>query len=82
MIKMLTGSSCPACTMLKKRLDAEGLEYEPLDIEEPEGANLARSLGVRSIPVLVKMSDSGSIKVTETITGSSHPMEKYKEFFN
>jgi len=79
MIKMLTSDSCSACKMLKARLDAEGLEYEPLDIEEDEGMDLAKSLGVRHIPVLVKLVDD---KVVGTLTGASYPTNKYKEFFN
>jgi len=79
MIKMLTGSSCSACNMLKKRLDAEGLVYETLNIEEDEGMDLAKSLGVRHIPVLVKLIE-GSVK--ETLTGASYPTIRYKEFFS
>jgi len=77
MIKMLSGSSCSACNMLKKRLEAEGLvDYEVLDIEEDEGMNLAKSLGLRHIPVLV------NIDVKGTLTGASHNMKTYKEFFS
>ena len=79
MIKMLTGSSCSACTMLKNRLDAEGLKYETLSIEEDEGMDLAKSLGVRHIPVLVKLVEDS---VKGTLTGASYPMDKYKEFFS
>ena len=79
MIKMLTGSSCSACNMLKKRLDAENLEYEVLSIEEDEGMSLAKSLGVRHIPVLVKLVEDS---VVGTLTGASYPTIKYKEFFS
>jgi len=79
MIKMLTGSSCSACNMLKKRLDAEGLVYEVLSIEEDEGMDLAKSLGVRHIPVLVKLVEDS---VVGTLTGASYPTIKYKEFFS
>jgi glutaredoxin len=79
MIKMLTGTSCSACTMLKARLDAEGLSYEPLDVKSDEGMALVESLNVRSIPVLVK---SENDKVTGTLAGASHPNSKYKEFFS
>ncbi len=79
MIKMLTGASCSACTMLKKRLDAEGLVYETLDVESDEGMSLAKSLGVRHIPVLVKLIEDN---VKDTLTGASYPTIKYKEFFS
>ena len=79
MIKMLTGTSCSACTMLKKRLDAEGLIYETLDVESDEGMSLAKSLGVRHIPVLVKLIEDN---VKDTLTGASYPTIKYKEFFS
>jgi len=79
MIKMLTGDSCSACRMLKKRLDAEGLVYETLNIEGEEGMDLAKSLGVRHIPVLVKLIE-GNVK--GTLTGASYPTIKYKEFFS
>jgi len=79
MIKMLTGDSCSACKMLKKRLDAEGLVYETLNIEEEEGMDLVKSLGVRHIPVLVKLIE-GNVK--GTLTGASYPTIKYKEFFS
>jgi hypothetical protein len=65
--------------MLKARLDAEGLEYETLNIEEDEGMNLAKSLGVRHIPVLVKLIEDS---VVGTLTGASYPTVKYKEFFS
>jgi len=79
MIKMLTGAHCSACTMLKKRLDAEELVYETVDVESEEGMSLAKSLGVRHIPVLVKLVEG---KVKDTLTGASYPTTKYKEFFS
>jgi len=79
MIKMLTGSNCPACTMLKNRFEAIGLGhvYSQLDIESEEGTNLARAQGIRSIPVLVKFEGDS---VVDTLTGASHTIPKYKEF--
>jgi CO dehydrogenase nickel-insertion accessory protein CooC1 len=65
--------------MLKARLDAENLEYEVLSIEEDEGMDLAKSLGVRHIPVLVKEVEGS---VVGTLTGASYPTDKYKEFFS
>jgi len=79
MIKMLSGSSCSACSMLKKRLDAENLEYEVLSIEEDGGMDLAKSLHIRHIPVLVKFVKDD---VVGTLTGASYPTTKYKEFFS
>lgn len=77
-IVMLTGNGCPACTMLKNRLDNEGLMdgMVVMNVHENSSAqSMMRSLGLRSVPVLVKNG-------TETLIGGSHPMEKYKDFLN
>lgn len=75
---LLTGNGCPNCVTLKNRLEAEGLldEVEVRNVHEDEGAReLLMSLGLRSIPVLVKHGHS-------TIVGATHPIEKYKDFMN
>jgi glutaredoxin len=80
-VVMLTGSRCAECTKLKNRLNSGGLvgKYEELSVETEEGLSMAKSLGVRSIPVLVEMNEG---LVVQTITGSSYEISKYKELFN
>ena len=47
MIKLLT-THCPRCTVLKKKLDAAGVEYEMIEDED-----VIRSYGIDFVPALV-----------------------------
>jgi mycoredoxin len=56
MITMYTTSWCPDCTATKKALDALGLAYTEVDIEQnPTAATRVMELnqGKRSVPTLV-----------------------------
>ena len=65
MIKLYTGSSCPACTALKKRLAKLNLEgYEECNISNSEHKDALVSLGLRSIPVLALYNDKGVMRNT------------------
>jgi glutaredoxin len=79
MIIMLTGSHCSHCTLLKGRLDAEGLEFIPVDVKSAEGEAFVTSLNVRTIPILIKKVEGKAIM---TLRGSDKTMSAYKEFFN
>jgi glutaredoxin len=80
-VVMLTGASCTACTKLKNILKREGLgdKFKELSVETEEGLNLAKALGARSIPVLIKM-DNGAVE--KSLVGSSLELVKYKELFS
>ena len=79
MIIMLTGDNCSYCTLLKDRLDAEGLEFTPVDVKSAAGEAFVTSLNVRTIPILIKKVEGKAIM---TLRGSDKTMSAYKEFFN
>lgn len=73
---LLTGPGCAPCNMLKKRLEAEGLLEDIIifSIDSGSGTAMARTLGIKSVPALVRDGTK------DFILGASHPMTKYKEF--
>lgn len=53
MIKVYTTETCPYCVMVKKYLQAKGIEYEEIDVtNDPETRQqLLDKTGVMSVPV-------------------------------
>ena len=47
MVTIYTTATCPKCKILKKKMDAKGIEYEECRDEEK-----MRDLGIMSVPVL------------------------------
>lgn len=71
MTKLYSAEWCGACRTARNALDARGIEYTYIDVDEhPEEVAM---LGIRSIPVIVR--DDG-----ERMTGISGGMGKLIEF--
>lgn len=56
MIKVIGTKNCGKCEEVKKALDAKGIEYEYIPIEELSMQSLAAvsQMGCRSLPILLK----------------------------
>jgi len=55
---LLTSSDCPPCKLLKKYIFEKKIEgIDILDISDERGMELAKNLGIRSVPALIY--DSG-----------------------
>ena len=79
MIKLYTGTNCPACKALKVRLAKLNLnDYTECDTAEQENRDAIVALGFRSIPVLVRYVDEN---VVDTVGGNVHSDLYYTEFF-
>lgn len=69
MIKVYTKDACVQCDRTKKMLDKEGLEYEEVDITEPENLSFVKGLGYMQAPVVVTDDDNWSGFRYEKIKG-------------
>ena len=79
-IKLYSADYCPACTSLKKRLDALDLTgYEVLHTGIPENKEALMALGLRSIPVLATYNDNGVMM--DTMVGNVASDAYLEEFF-
>ena len=47
---IFTSSWCSGCSSVKKTLDSKGIAYETIDVDEPEGMELAAKYSIRSLP--------------------------------
>ena len=47
---LFTASWCSGCSSVKKTLDSKGIAYETIDIDSPEGMELAAKYSIRSLP--------------------------------
>lgn len=52
-IKVITGSWCSQCTVLKRSLDDNDIEYKAVDVDDFENQEYIAKLGVRALPTLV-----------------------------
>ena len=78
-VVIVTGPSCPNCTMLKKIIEHLKLPA-PREVEaiQPEGIKILAQTGVRSIPVLARMDGED---VAEWLVGSHNPDAKVKSIY-
>lgn len=60
-IKVITGSWCPQCSVLKRSLDDSNIEYKAVDVDDFENQEYIAKLGVRALPVIVLEVD-GTVK--------------------
>jgi len=59
MIVVYTKNNCPQCVATKKKLDAMGLEYDLINVDdEPEKAEALKQNGFKQLPVVIKGSFS------------------------
>lgn len=70
-MKLYSAEWCGACRTVRNALDARGIEYTYIDVDEH--AEEVAMLGIRSIPVIVR--DDG-----KRMTGISGGMGKLIEF--
>lgn len=47
---LFTAAWCGQCGNVKKTLDAKGCVYETVDVDSPEGMELAANHAIRSLP--------------------------------
>lgn len=80
-VTMLTGKSCSNCEMLKKVLKHLKIDdkVEYVDVEGEKGSILLSELGLRSIPVLVRLDDG---KPVGTLVGLNFNDKKLVDFVN
>ena len=51
-VKLYTSPTCTNCGPVKQRLEAEGIDYELLDVSDPKARDELFSLGARAVPYL------------------------------
>ncbi len=54
MLKVLSSKKCIPCYWLKEDLKKHGIEFVEIDIESPEGLELARKFGIRGVPAVIE----------------------------
>lgn len=47
---LFTAYWCNACRLVKKTLDSKSIAYETIDVDSPEGMELAAKHSIRSLP--------------------------------
>lgn len=47
---LFTAAWCSQCGNVKKTLDSKSIAYETIDVDEPEGMELAAKYSIRSLP--------------------------------
>lgn len=47
---LFTSSWCGACRNVKQTLNSKSIAYETIDVDEPEGMELAAEYSIRSLP--------------------------------
>lgn len=52
-IKVITGSWCSQCSVLKRSLDDNNIEYKAVDVDDFENQEYIAKLGVRALPVTI-----------------------------
>lgn len=78
-VYIVTGPSCPNCTMLKQIIKHLKLP-EPTEVttDSLEGRNLIRQTKSRSIPILARVEDGEAV---EWIIGSHNPDDRVKSVY-
>lgn len=47
---LFTAAWCSSCSNVKQTLDSKSIAYETIDVDEPEGMELAAKYSIRSLP--------------------------------
>lgn len=59
MVTLYTKSNCVQCSMTKKLLDKNNIQYESVNLEEkPEALEMILGMGFQSAPVVITANDS------------------------
>jgi len=75
---LITGESCSNCDMLKKMLNIMKLSVDgEINAHSKQGSEYISTVRARSIPVLVKVDDSG--KVVGSVIGIHHTDHQFRE---
>ena len=53
--------TCGPCKVLEKNLVESGVEYDSVDVASEEGEDLTEAYGVRAVPTLLLVDDSGTL---------------------
>lgn len=53
MVSLFTKPNCQPCRAMKRKLDAEGVEYRELSITDEENLAAVKELGFLAVPVLL-----------------------------
>lgn len=56
---LFTAKWCANCVALKVGLEEEGITYNTVDVDTPEGEELARKNGIRGLPTVLVINDEG-----------------------
>ena len=80
-ILLFSAPWCSACKSLKLELErvSSGPLYEEVDADTEEGSALVKTYGIRGLPTLIKLDDSGEVK--EALTGYKYSREVFNKFF-
>jgi glutaredoxin len=54
-LELYVRDGCSRCRRVKEALESLGIQVSVLDVDAPEVTAKARSLGIRSVPVLYKV---------------------------
>jgi len=54
MLKVLSSKKCVPCYFLKEDLKKHGIDFIEVDIESPEGLELAKKFGLRGVPAVIE----------------------------
>lgn len=72
-------NSCGPCKVLEKNLKEAGIEYDSINVTNPDNLDLVTQYGVRGLPTLIKIDDDGAI-IDKKVGVLS--VEQIKEFCN
>lgn len=76
-VVVVSASWCSQCGPYKRALEQAGIEFQSLDADDPENAELLQTVGVRGLPTTLVF-DSGPL--IGTVVGNNIP--KLKELLN
>lgn len=71
---------CQPCKALTKVMD--GMDYTAIDIETEDGAELARTYGVRALPTLMFVADDGEVLHTNVGLVSKQTLDEMVERYS
>lgn len=68
-IKIFTASWCSSCKVVKPLLTANNIDFTELSVDLKENADYAKSIGVRGLPTIIKVSNGEVVgKITGKLT--------------
>ena len=81
-VKLYTGSNCPACVTLQGRLEGLGIssyKYEEANVNVPANREEVIKLGFRGVPLLVRYDIDG--EVVGALMGATKADSAYTDIF-